>query len=154
MKKHTCILAAVLASVAFGPCARAEPLNHLKPSPLVSAADELVFVPLDASDTKHLGVMVHVIFGNLSQKGPVAFLARLPAGYSAGPHSHRSDSYLTTIKGNYYEWRPGQPEGKVGGVGGTVFVPANVMHNNRCDAQAGSCLNYAYFPEGFSVVKP
>ena len=121
--------------------------------PLVTNADDLVYTPLHPEDTSGKSVLIHIVFGAMNQKAPIAFLAKLPAGFSAGWHSHSSDSYLTTIKGNYFEWRHGEQEGKAGGQGGTVFVPANVSHNNRCAEAGGPCLNYAYFPKGFDVTK-
>jgi len=121
--------------------------------PLVTPLAGMNFVPMNLNDTSGQGVMIHVIFGDLKKKGPVAFVARLPAGYSAGWHAHSSDSYLVSIQGSYLEWRHGEPEGKPAGAGATVFVPAKEPHNNRCDKAGGPCLNYAYWPNGFDVEK-
>lgn len=122
---------------------------------LIMAPDELVFVPIDSNDKERKGVMIHVLFGDLNKKGPVSFLARLPNGFSAGWHSHTSDSYLTVIKGTYHEWCRGEVEGKAIGAGGTIFMPANKVHNNRAEADTkdGYTLNYAYWPNGFDVAK-
>ncbi len=119
----------------------------------VTLADHVKFVPLDSTDTTGHGPKVAVLFGDLKQKGPVAFLALLPAGFSAGPHTHASGSYIVSIKGNYHEFRPGEAHGKPLGAGGHLFWPANSAHNNLCEQAGGPCLNYAYFPNGFDVKK-
>jgi len=150
MKQYLLAVSVLAFSLGLGNVAQAQSARDGLLQPPVTPASELKYVPLDPKDTQHVGVMVHVIFGSMDKKGPVAYLARLPAGFSAGMHAHRSDLYITTIKGDYFEWRQGEPEGKAGGVGGTVFMPANVPHNNRCDAKGGPCLNYAYAPDGFN----
>ncbi len=118
---------------------------------LIQAPEELEFVPLDPHNKERKGVLVHVLFGDLHKKGPVAFLTRLPNGFSAGWHSHSSDCYLTVIKGTYHEWCRGEVDGKPLVAGGTIFMPANKEHNNRAesDPQDGYTLNYAYYPNGF-----
>ena len=108
------------------------------------------FVPLDPKDTEKKGVLVHVLFGDLSGKGAVGFLAQLPAGFQAGPHAHDSDQYLVSIKGLYHEFLDHQGVGKALETGGYVFLPAKVSHDNLCEASGGPCLNYAYYPTGFS----
>ena len=60
--------------------------------PLVTPLADLVFVPLDPQDSSGKGPAIHVLFGELNKKGPLAFLARLPAGYSAGWHTHSRDA--------------------------------------------------------------
>jgi len=122
---------------------------------LIMAPEEIVFVPIDSNDRDHKGVMIHVLFGDLNKKGPLAFLARLPNGYSAGWHSHSSDYYLTVVKGAYHEWCRGEVEGKAIGAGGTIFMPANREHNNRAEADLkdGYTLTYSYWPNGFDVAK-
>jgi len=153
MKHYAAISVMLAVAVTFCAAAQAQPQKAAKKLPLVTPASDVTYSPLDPKDTKHNGVMVHVIYGNLAKKGPVAFLARIPAGYSGGPHAHGSDLYLTTISGNYFEWRIGEPEGQAGGAGGTIFVPAKTFHNNRCEKQGGPCLNYAYYPNGFDIIK-
>ncbi len=60
--------------------------------PLVTPLADLVFVPLDPQDSSGKGPAIHVLFAELNKKGPLAFLARLPAGYSAGWHTHSRDA--------------------------------------------------------------
>ncbi len=124
------------------------------PSITMTTTTDLNFVPLDAKDTTGKGPKIALLFGELKTQAPVAFLAWLPPGYRAGPHSHRSDSYLVGIKGRYHEFSPGQKEGKPMGIGGHLRCPANVVHDNHCDAKGGPCLNYAYYPNGFDVQHP
>lgn len=124
--------------------------NKLPPT---TNADDLSYTPLNPKVTGDQAIMVHVLYGTLGKEGPVAFLSKIPAGHTAGWHTHSSDVYIVTIKGNYYSWFRGQSEGTSAGVGGKVFIPANVSHNNRCEEKSGVCLNYAFYPNGFDVSK-
>jgi len=133
--------------------AKAAPASVAAAMGSVTLAADLKFVALDPKASPGEGPEVAVLFGDLKKKGPVAFLALLPPGYRTGPHTHASDSYLVSIKGNYHEFRPGEAEGKALGAGGHLHWPANSRHDNLCEKSGGPCLNYAYFPNGFDVTK-
>jgi hypothetical protein len=152
------IAVAALVAASLAACGGAKPTDTAAAPPAPAAAmpaaftsaSDVQFVPLDPKDTEKKGVLVHVLFGDLSGKGPVGFLAQLPPGFQAGPHAHDSDQYLVSIKGLYHEFADGQDVGKALETGGYVFLPAKVSHDNLCEAGGGPCLNYAYYPTGFS----
>ena len=149
MKKTILALALVAGLTGFAGSAMAG--NNTRA--IITPADDVKFVPLNSTDKSDKGVLIHVVYGALNKKGPVAFLARLPDGFSAGWHSHSSDSYITVIKGTYREWCRGKSQGKAILPGGTVFMPANMIHNNLAEAKGGYTLTYSYWPNGFNVNK-
>jgi len=153
-------VATLLLAAALPASAQQAPAKAAAPAASVAAAmgsitlaDEVKFVSLDPKAAPGTGPQVAVLFGDLKKKGPVAFLAQIPAGYRRGAHSHSSESYIVSIKGAYHEFAPGAAEGKALGAGGHLSWPANARHDNLCEKSGGPCLNYAYFPNGFDVAK-
>ncbi len=146
----TCSVFTACASTHTG--AKADPSAPKLP-PVITKVEALEYVPLDPKDTEHKGPMIHVISGDLGKKGPLLFIAKLPSGFSAGWHTHTSDSYITGLKGSYHEWRRHEDEGKAVGHDGLIYMPAGVSHNNRCDDWDGPCFNLVYWPNGFDVTK-
>jgi hypothetical protein len=154
-------VATLLLAAALPASAQQAPAKAAAPAASVAAAmgsitraDEVKFVALDPTAAPGTSPQVAVLFGDLKKKGPVAFLAQIPAGYrSKGAHSHSSASYIVSIKGAYHEFAPGAVEGKALGAGGHLSWPSNARHDNLCEKSGGPCLNYAYFPNGFDVAK-
>jgi hypothetical protein len=116
---------------------------------IVTQAKDVKFFPLDPNDKEGKGVLVSVVFGDLSKPEPVGFLAKVPAGTVPGAHTHGSDYYGIALRGKSYHFRPGKDEGKVIENGATWFQAKDVPHNNRCEGPE-ACLIFMYYPGGFS----
>jgi quercetin dioxygenase-like cupin family protein len=119
----------------------------LAPAMRVMTANELKFMPLNP-DAGDKGPMVSVLFGNMQKAGPLGLIAKVPAGFSPGAHTHSSDDYVVGLSGKTHNFEPGPNKGKAIGVGGTWFQPANMPHDNYCEEREG-CTFFAYFPDGF-----
>ena len=86
-------------------------------------------------------------FGDLTKKGPVGFLFKVPAGFRPGPHTHSSDDYVVVVSGKLHNFS-GANEGAAVGAGGHWFQPGNVVHDNHCE-DGEECVIYIYMPNGF-----
>lgn len=150
MKLSHFMLAGIAVTIATSPVAMANPVM---PAQTITRSSSLKFVPLDPKDITGKGVMVKVLVGKLSAKGPVAFLAKIPQGKGEeGHHAHGSDLFLTHISGGrFYTWGSTESKSQALKPGETIFIPAGMKHYSVCEAGGEPCLNFAYYPMGFDV---
>ena len=114
---------------------------------VVTPDSEVKFQPFDPSDKEGKGPQISVLFGDLSKKGPIGYLLKVPAGQSSPAHTHTSDDYAVVIKGAMSNYAPGT-EDKALTPGGTWFQPSSVTHINHCQAGA-PCEVFVYMAHGF-----
>jgi len=117
---------------------------------VLTPADEVRFQPLDPRDKEGKGPQISVVFGDLTKKGPIGYLLKVPAGSTSPAHTHSSDDYAVVIKGAMNNYAPGA-EGKALAPGGTWFQPAKVAHVNHCEAGA-ACEVFVYMANGFDFM--
>jgi quercetin dioxygenase-like cupin family protein len=91
-----------------------------------------------------------VVFGDVTKKGPIGYLLKIPAGSSSPAHMHSSDDYAVVLKGGMTNHAPGG-EAKVLAPGSTWFQPAKVAHVNDCAAGA-PCEIFVYMAKGFDFM--
>jgi hypothetical protein len=113
----------------------------------VIAPDKIKWTALDpkAGDK---GPMVYVVFGDISKKGPLGRLVKLPPGFAAGNHIHKTDGWVVILKGKHHHFGPGQDQGKPVQA---WFQPANGVHDDVCEKDS-ECILFAYNPGGADFI--
>jgi quercetin dioxygenase-like cupin family protein len=114
---------------------------------VVTPDSEVKFQSFDPTDKEGKGPQISVVFGDLSKKGPIGYLLKVPAGEISPAHTHTSDDYAVVIKGAMSNYAPGT-EDKALAAGGTWFQPRGVAHINHCQAGA-PCEVFVYMANGF-----
>jgi hypothetical protein len=119
------------------------------PAPQIklTPGDQLTFTPLDPN-AGDKGPQISVLFGDITQKGPIGFLLKAPPGFKPGVHTHSSDDYAVGITGVLHNYGAGDAEGPGVGAGGIWFQPGNVPHDNHCEDGA-DCVAFVFLPNGF-----
>jgi anti-sigma factor ChrR (cupin superfamily) len=114
---------------------------------VITPDSDVKFQSFDPTDKEGKGPQISVVFGDLSKKGPIGYLLKVPAGSASPAHTHTSDDYAVVIKGAMSNFAPGT-EDKALGPGATWFQPASVAHVNHCHA-GGPCEVFVYMANGF-----
>ncbi|MFO0724346.1 MAG: DUF4437 domain-containing protein [Myxococcota bacterium] len=130
-------LVTLLSACATPPATK---LPHLAPSA------ELQWAPLNPKEPG--SGELSLIFGDLKERAPVAFLLRFPGGLKEPFHLHSSDYYAVEIAGVQHDWAPGADEGPSLPAGSWWFQPGEAAHANHCEPGA-ECTVFVYMPRGF-----
>lgn len=114
---------------------------------MVTAPDKIKWIALDPN-AGDKGPMVAVVFGDLSKKGPLGRIVRLPAGIDVGMHTHKTDGWVVVLQGKHHHFGPGQDQGKPVA---WWFQPAHGVHDDVCE-KGVDCLLFAYTPGGADFI--
>ena len=115
---------------------------------LLVARDDVKFAPADPS--KPDGVKLGIVSGD-PKTGPVAFIVEIPAGGTAGLHSHTSEYHAIVVGGAPAHWLPHEKnEGEAQAVGTYWFQPGGYVHGDRCTG-ATPCHAFVMMPKPLDV---
>ena len=143
------LIVALLTVIVTAVSAHAQDAKPKAPI-ILTPAEDVKFVPLDPNDKEGKGLLLSVVFGDLSKPEPTGFFAQLPPGLVSGVHLHKSDYYGIALKGKLHHFPPGKDEGKALENGATWYQAKNIPHNNHCKGPQ-ACLIFLYYPNGFSI---